>query len=218
MWMDTLSLLVNRRTQVQGGALLPDASSPSNLQNMAYDYSPIFHDTDTAELPYEQRASDYTANIRCIPDIADITDAWDPTGTHVEPLRQIGSIQRPAEVMMVWCGCDNISNGITNQGVNDPCDWQIDCSGAANGNGWGYGSCYPKAPPGSGYNSYTKLLAVGNDGTHWSGANNVTLAVLKSQNVDNQNPTWDPTCEMRFRHMGNTEANFLFADGHVESR
>ncbi len=25
-------------------------------------------------------------------------------------------------------------------------------------------------------------------------------------------------CEMRFRHMGNTTANFLFCDGHVESR
>ncbi len=39
-----------------------------------------------------------------------------------------------------------------------------------------------------------------------------------SRNADEVNWAYPPGADIRFRHMGNTSGNILFADGHVESR
>jgi prepilin-type processing-associated H-X9-DG protein len=52
------------------------------------------------------------------------------------------------------------------------------------------------------------------------------MRLLKAHNVDDSNGLVDadpelyysPSNAMRFRHSNNTTANFLFVDGHVESR
>jgi prepilin-type N-terminal cleavage/methylation domain-containing protein/prepilin-type processing-associated H-X9-DG protein len=226
-WTDSLQLLISNRTQAQGGTWQENASAwdSANLQNMAYDFSGAFHDTDTSDLPRDQRDCDYTANMRVFPEV-DMPDPFsttpgntNPTGNF--PLRTISSIQRSAQVMAIWCGCLDLSDGTTNQGA-DIVDRLLDDSAT---NAFGYCSCYPQIPYSQNwYNPalYTNPIALGNDGVHWSGGsgtNAVSMAVLKSQNTDWVNPGgYNPYCNMRFRHMNNTTCNCLFLDGHVESR
>lgn len=122
--------------------------------------------------------------------------------------------------MGIWCGSLNLSDGVGDQGA-DICDDQLDDSAVYS---FGYCSCYPQWPihAASWYSPvlYTQPVALGVNGSYWSGNSNVTMSVLKSENVDFVNPslTYNPFCNMRFRHMGNTTCNFLFLDGHVESR
>jgi len=78
-WTDCLQLLISNRTQAQGGTWQENASAwdSANLQNMAYDFSGAFHDTDTSDLPRDQRDCDYTANMRVFPEV----DMPDPFAT-----------------------------------------------------------------------------------------------------------------------------------------
>jgi prepilin-type N-terminal cleavage/methylation domain-containing protein/prepilin-type processing-associated H-X9-DG protein len=224
IWADSLQLLTSSRTQDKGGTWQENASSwdGPNLQMMAYDFSGAFHDTDNS-MPKEDRCCDYTANMRAFPDVTYI-DLYSQTSTGPAtgyfPLRKISSIQRSSQVMGIWCGSLNLSDGIGDQGA-DICDDQLDDSAVYS---FGYCSCYPQWPihAASWYSPvlYTQPVALGVNGTYWSGNSNVTLSVLKSENIDFVNPslTYNPFCNMRFRHMGNTTCNFLFLDGHVESR
>jgi len=223
-WTDSLQFLVSSRTQAQGGTWQDNASQwdGANLQMMAFDFSGAFHDTDGGNMPKEVRCCDYTANMRAFPD-ATYIDLYSSVGgatpTGYYPLRQIGSIHRSAQVMAIWCGCLNLTDLVGDQGA-DTYDDQLDDSASQS---FGYCSCYPTWPSNQAwYNPalYSLPIALGNDGGHWSGAGNITKAVLKAQNVDyiNASMGYNPFNNMRFRHLENTTCNILFLDGHVEPR
>jgi prepilin-type processing-associated H-X9-DG protein len=87
--------------------------------------------------------------------------------------------------------------------------------------------------PGAYSNAISLGAAYPGYGVEYSAAGNVTLSYLKAENqeywADTNNPNTGSShtytgpggsdmCNMRFRHMNNTEANFLFLDGHVEPR
>jgi prepilin-type N-terminal cleavage/methylation domain-containing protein/prepilin-type processing-associated H-X9-DG protein len=224
-WADCLQFLISNRTQAQGGTWQQNASTwdASYMQMMAYDYSGAFHDTDD-NMPKEDRCCDYTANMRAFPDVRYIdlysqTPSGSATGYY--PLRKISSILRSSQVMAIWCGSLDLTDGTGDQGA-DPVDDALDDEASWN---YGYCSCYPQWPI---YNSpwyspslYSQPIALGVNGNYWSGNSNVTMAVLKAENIDNVNPAdsqYNDVCRMRFRHLGNTTCNFLFLDGHVESR
>jgi prepilin-type processing-associated H-X9-DG protein len=194
---------------------------------MAFDYTGAFHDTDSSLAP-EVRACDYTANMRAFPVSTYLdqysTSAGSTTATGYFPLRQIGSIQHSAQVMAVWCGCENLTDNVGDQGA-DVYDDQLDDSASWS---FGYCSCYPNPPYSQnwyGAQLYDLPIALGQDGTHWSGMNGTGMGaalmkVLKKYNVDyiNASAGYNWYNNMRFRHINNTTGNFLFLDGHVESR
>lgn len=224
-WADSLQMLINNRTQAQGGTWQQNASSwdAANMQMMAYDYSGAFHDTDD-NMPKEVRCCDYTANMRAFPDVRYL-DLYSQTAsapaTGYYPLRKIGSIQRSSQVMAIWCGCLNLTDQMGDQGA-DVIDDALDDSAVYS---FGYCSCYPQWPayaaPWYSPSLYSQPISLGVNGSYWSGNSNVTMAVLKAENIDDVNPanaSYNPVCNMRFRHLGNTTCNFLFLDGHVESR
>ena len=222
-WTDCLQFLLSNKTQAEGGTWMSNASAwdGANLQNMALDFSPVFHDTDAPDVPREQRDCDFTANMRAFAVATAVDQFSAPPGGSAKgyyPLRQIGSIQHSSQVMAIWCGCLNLSDGVGNQGA-DVYDNELDDSASQS---FGYCSCYPEIPASqSWYNpaNYSLPIALGQDGTHWSGANNVTMAVLKNQNIDWVNPSsYNFYNQMRFRHLQNTTCNILFLDGHVEPR
>jgi prepilin-type N-terminal cleavage/methylation domain-containing protein/prepilin-type processing-associated H-X9-DG protein len=227
-WADALQLQVSNLTQANGGTwetnALQSGTTNAQLSNMALDFNGAFHDTDVADLPRTQRDCDYTANMRIFPALGIIdqfsTSPTNSNGTGGYPLRTISSIQRSAQVMAIWCGACNLTLG-TNQGVDYPdgyIDQELDDSASCS---FGYCSCYPEIPFSQNwYNpaNYSKPIALGQEG-FWSG-NGVPLPVIESQNVDwvNASTGYNNVCNMRFRHMNNTTGNFLFLDGHVESR
>jgi prepilin-type processing-associated H-X9-DG protein len=203
---------------------------------MAYDYSGVFHDYDTSGLPYDTRISDYVANVRVFPDV-NLVDTLqvvafnqvlinsETTGSIFLPLRQVGSIKRASLSMMIWCGPQNITNGVSAEYIlpDGPISDQIDC-GQIGFTSYCYGLLYPMPADPVHYNPalYSGLIALGNDGSHWSGGsggNKVTMKILKKQNVDDQNPqNYDNVGQMRFRHENGSTCNVLFVDGHVEAR
>ena len=229
VWPDTLTVMSTRR--------------PVGVTNQAVDFLGIFHDTDVAPLPYEGRATDYCANMRILPDCRE-TDPASPqaaSGTTANayfPLRQMSSISRPSEVMMIWCTGQNISGGTYIAGFNDPytsspndvVSWEVDNS-QGTGN-WGHGLCYPTPPPGSYFQSasYINPISLGNTGgdsfgflSGWSSDYplpnaGVLKAALRAENEDTIDIYYNEAADMRFRHLNNTTCNMLFVDGHVESR
>ena len=155
------------------------------------------------------------------------------------PIRAFGSIQHSAAVMMVWCGPQNLLDGqtvqwnwpfgaVADQIDESALDWGPP-SATSNNTGGAYYLCNPAPGPGypggtkGGYNTPVNL---GNAGVPpvSSSKGFVSLQLLKEFNNDPTNTT-DPTQynmapanAMRFRHMNQTTGNFLFVDGHVESR
>lgn len=211
-------------------------ADPKYEQNMAADYLPIFHDTDTAPVGYDIRVTDFIANVRLFPD----QEVADPIHTPVVslPLRSMGSVKDSAEVMAVWCGPQCLPAGTSNAEWfldASPTSTQIDQSQISWGNNvGGYWLCYPvpkagttttSKPNSGGYNPNNRI-SLGNEG----GGNNVNgaggtcpLFWDQSFNVDANIQGYAlskgrAANDMRFRHMNNTEMNALFADGHVESR
>jgi prepilin-type N-terminal cleavage/methylation domain-containing protein/prepilin-type processing-associated H-X9-DG protein len=242
-WPDTLTRLTTSATPGDSpqhptwSYPNPPGNYPAaNEQNMAYDYSGVFHDHDTAGLPYDTRISDYVANVRIFPDV-NLVDTLqvvafndgqissETTGNNFLPLRQVGSIKRAAQTMMVWCGPQNLVNGVKAEYIlpDGPISDQIDCGQIAF-TSYCYGLLYPMPADPAHYNPafYSGLIALGNDGAHWSGGTGgqkVTMKILKKQNVDDQNPqNYDNVGQMRFRHEGDSTCNVLFVDGHVEAR
>jgi prepilin-type N-terminal cleavage/methylation domain-containing protein/prepilin-type processing-associated H-X9-DG protein len=253
-WADTLTLEVTKRTQTQsdGGTWEPPGNTniqswdSAHLGNMANQYLGIFHDSDMPDLPNTPRSNHYTANIRLMPDSA----AYDPaaaalgidpvpgayssfTGGHygVFPLRQIGSVKRATDTMMIWCGAVNVSDGQTNQGA-DPVDYQLDgSSSCADFGGWGHGSGFQYGADGSLIAAQSKFppskfaarISLGNNFSYpgnnqYSDGATVTLQTLNLENSDDYNVVWNYFCDMRFRHMNNTTINVLFVDGHADSK
>ena len=235
-WADSLQRLSNNRSPGQDGAPVWAAALGGQAkyeQNMAADYGGVFHDFDTSGLPYQQRVSDFMANPVIFPD----TNYWDPramyagtatTASGYLPLRQAASIKRASETMMIWCGPQNLTNGVSAGYIyNDgPLALQLDRAAISWTSG-SYGMYYPVPAQGN-YNTnyYSQLIALGNPGPPLPpgvqiGANpsgNVKLPLLKWENADDILTNYAANCAMRFRHMNNTMCDVLFVDGHAEAK
>jgi prepilin-type N-terminal cleavage/methylation domain-containing protein/prepilin-type processing-associated H-X9-DG protein len=238
-WADTLSLLASNHPA--------DVVYPGTA-NQALDFVGVFHDVDVPDFARVPRETDYAANMRAFASQWEMDGEQDfvPIGTpgpkgaipgliykiyYSYTLRQIGSIQQPAQVAIVWDNAVNLTDG---QHIGQEADDGI-CYGMEHwqrnaGDSWGYAYIYPN-PPDKNYNGYGNRIALGagngTDGNAWSGAGQPTISGLKYDNAD-----WTFTtsggatgarndkygCQMRFRHLGETTANLLFLDGHVESR
>jgi prepilin-type N-terminal cleavage/methylation domain-containing protein/prepilin-type processing-associated H-X9-DG protein len=230
-WADALSFMTNHRTQDDGGSDNPDsirsrlagATLHGYLQTYAYQYLGVFHDTDVPQMTIQgPRVCHYIANMRLMPDAltADPAAYVPPYNYalpqyHAEyPLRKAGQTQHSADVMAVWCGGVNLSDGVHDFGTYYV-PFALDQSSC----NWGHGFSNPPADPRSFQPScYGNLVGPTNDGVHFSQAGNVTVQAIQSVNYDTINPTNWQLCDMRYRHMNNTVINVLFVDGHAESR
>ena len=197
---DTLSLILNKY----------QISTRPGWFNRANDFAGIFHDGDTTAETRTVRIGHYIANGRVLvqPGVPDPTTS---SGATI-PIRKISTIKRSSEVMMIWDGSQNtdVTNVAGFGGCYPVCrsldGWQI---------GFGHGYLFPTpAQNWWSISSYGSLVGLGDSGPNSAGGP-VTLASLKVNNVDSGD---DFRCTMRFRHLRNTTANFLFADGHVEAR
>jgi prepilin-type N-terminal cleavage/methylation domain-containing protein/prepilin-type processing-associated H-X9-DG protein len=245
-YADTLTLLNNKSyatTPFAGQSATPPTTFPFSAGNTttaimlepAQD-SPVFHDLDVPGSAWYPHATAYIANARVF-GISDngagsSTDPlWDPyapsgttqLGKSGYSQRRIGSIRRSAEVMMMWDGASQLI-GDQNYGVHSTMTYALD--------NWqptgGHGLCYPNPAQASflpaNYNNPVALGApFGATSVSSNIPGSVTKSYLQAANVDvtsnlfNGQFGW-ATNEMRFRHMGNTVGDFLFCDGHVESR
>lgn len=240
-WPDSLTREVNNRAPGDGGTPAWGGYPIANEGNMAVDFQPVFHDYDTVGFPYQTRVSDFMANAAIFIDC----NMWDPRAKEGTPmqgtlaggylsLRQLGSIKRPTETMMVWCGPQNISDGLTVAPIGAYYGFlaeQIDESQIEWGSG-GYGQIYP-TPAGGQFidpNWANNPISLGCPARSYPPIKNVTnknacngqvtMYTVTFLNKDNIKPSdgYDSLCNMRFRHMNNTTTNALFVDGHVESR
>jgi prepilin-type N-terminal cleavage/methylation domain-containing protein/prepilin-type processing-associated H-X9-DG protein len=246
-WPDSLSRLTNNKAPGDGGTPTYAGYSATNEGNLAIDFLGIFHDYDTSGLGYLPRVSDYQGNPAVLIDVNMFDPRASKAGQATDPgpgsakigggymsIRQMGSIRRPTDTMMVWCGPQDLSNGISNQpfGVQyGPLAEQLDCSMIESG-GNNYGMYYPTPVDGTSYNAYMNPVSEGNLVGHFgylpvSGVTNknaqnggVTMFTVTYLNKDITNPSdnYASFNNMRFRHMNNTTLNALFIDGHVESR
>jgi prepilin-type N-terminal cleavage/methylation domain-containing protein/prepilin-type processing-associated H-X9-DG protein len=232
-WNDTLSLMV------QGNPLTGPNQSNDTKADLA-----VFQDTD-APAGHLAISCDYRANCRVLADGEVSTNFGAPPATTYEQtfaIRTMGSIQHSSQVIMAWCGPLNLTNsagngiGIQAYGTNLSMEnWMNDGPWTTPTSGWAY-----PTPYNSGYNfggvlgakrGYSQCFTLGGVGSVVTGAmysgalGGVPLSILKYENIDwltGNNYTADNggeyQCEMRFRHMNNTTANFLYLDGHVEPK
>jgi len=251
-WPDSLSRETNSKAPGDGGTPSWLGFPAVNEGNMAIDFQPVFHDYDTIGWGYDKRVSDYQANPAVLIDV----NMVDPRALETQPaklytpttgnaaggymvLRQMGSVKRPSETMMVWCGPQNLSNGLTVSTIGAYYGFlaeQMDES-QIQWNSGGYGQYYPvPASAGTGTASYldsnwpNNPVSIGCPARFYppikgvTGKNavnaQVTLYTVTFLNKDNVRSAdgYDSLCNMRFRHMNNTVVNALFVDGHVESR
>jgi len=233
-WPDFLTLTVNNWTVQKAAGATTGAgkgqyyqyTNLANCQNMAGDYSGIFHDYDIPDGPILPRVTMYTVNIRVIPPLncrdrfmmasqgAGNSIGCGPGMYIFHHLRNLGQIQYGSQVMMMWCGPVylNANSQIDSQGY-DSSSWNLD--GYAYSNGHCY--CFPNPPSWSNFTAYGNVIALDNNQTATSWGAPVTKTALKAANTD-ITPTSVYGNAMRFRHMGNTAMNALFVDGHVETR
>ncbi|MGD0460912.1 MAG: type II secretion system protein [Tepidisphaeraceae bacterium] len=230
---DTLSLMTAKSATANFPGQTGDAYSWEPVQD-----SEVFHDVDVPALPWFARSCAYMANVRALGALY----LWDPvpnnSGSSAWPQRQLSSIKRSAQVMLVWCGACKIEQG-QNTGVYQTYPNGLDDFGM-----WGdttahthinHGLCYP-IPAKAGYNTgwYANPISLGaalQAGNNPSSqiAGSVTPSYLKNANQEYwadqsggndvyNGPGGFDVCEMRFRHLNNTTCNMLFCDGHVDSR
>ena len=216
-WCDTLSIMMTRKTQDQGGKWVNNYSwNQLELANMAYDYSPIFHDKDLNTSAYGVRASDYTANPRVMGSQTDPDGYWVALGypNAVFGQRKVSSIRYPSNAMAAWCGAPYITNSGTDTGTFEVAN-QIDDGNIAGS----IGLVYPVSPK-LGYGiSLSARIAIGTaNPAGWSGNGGTgdTMQSLKAENHDVL--VGYSNVAQRYRHMGNKNVNGLFCDGHAESR
>lgn len=227
---DTLSLLTSHNAT---------ASFPGQTGTAAnaYLYEPsqdsaVYQDTDVPPMPWYAHSCAYVGNVRALGAIG----LWDQyvngSGSNAWPSRQYSSIQHSAQVMVAWCGACNVSQGV-NYGVyqtypnelDDGAMWGTTAEGAAVGTGL----CYP-VPVRLTYNPawYGNPISLGsflypanNPSSQIAGS--VTKSYLAAANQEYYGASYSgpggfDVCWMRFRHLDNTTCNFLFCDGHVDSR
>lgn len=246
-YADTLTLLNSNTHPLSPGfpgqPTTPPTTPPFTSGNttMAYMLEPVqdsgvFQDLDVPGSGWYVHATAYIANARVLGmtdnGAGSATDPlWDPYAPSGAQLgksgykqRRIGSIQHSATVMMLWDGASQLI-GDQNYGVHSTMTYAID--------NWqptgGHGLCYPTPAQASfSPNNYNNPISLGAPilgGSNISSAfpGSVTKSYLQAANIDVTSNLFSgqfgwATNEMRFRHMGNTTANFLFCDGHVETR
>jgi prepilin-type processing-associated H-X9-DG protein len=222
------------------GVLTLEMQNPKNpigatglQQWMPQDYLPVFHDVDVPPMPWGVRATAYVANSRAMGSspVADYS-TYNPKTFKVQAMhaRKVGSIVRSAEVMFMWDGACDVTSGQFNAGSPYIFSWTLDNFGELYSHGLGFPSALSGTIGSWNPKFYPNLIALGepatNATTHISSfTGGATLAYLTLENRDPTKPNNFSgqnggvfVCEMRFRHYGNTTANFLFADGHVDSR
>jgi prepilin-type N-terminal cleavage/methylation domain-containing protein/prepilin-type processing-associated H-X9-DG protein len=244
IWCDTLSILAGAKQEERHDPEAPAGTIPTTEFNQATDFAAIFHDVDVPDMGREIRSSDYCGNMRAFASQWEmdgeqgLSSAFNPkTHAAVTPiplidksyyLRQIGGIQQPAQVAIVWDNALNLTGSTIGQGPTDSLSYSIDNWAR---NYVGKGSCliYPNAPQGYNYNGYGRQIGIGAGNSvdlfasSWGAP--VTKSDMAYDNVDWTNPNGflgdqhsESCCNMRFRHLSNSAANLLFLDGHVETR
>ena len=232
-WNDTLSIMVQGNPlssqfphqTAKDLAVLWDPEASVGHANNAYDYV-----ANGRVLANGDTASGYTA--------PPSSNGMDPNYIGTLKIQTMGNIKRSSEVMMVWDGPFNLTNPslIGAQGFPTHLsmeNWQMEGPYEAKNHGWAYPTPHDAAYASGAFASksgYGYCFALGGNNSTLNGAysglvGGVPLNDLKYENVDwtgAGNSTSDNggefECEMRFRHLNNTTANFLFVDGHVDSR
>jgi prepilin-type processing-associated H-X9-DG protein/prepilin-type N-terminal cleavage/methylation domain-containing protein len=241
-YADTLTLLTSSTHPAPPGLApvtnpLPIAGDPTEpyMLEPAQDAA-VFHDLDVPGSGWYAHATAYVANARVFGMIDNGYGSggdplWDPYAPNGIQLghsgyrpRRIGSIQHSAAVMMLWDGPSQLQ-GDVNYGVPRTITYGFDNWQSTNG----HGLCYPTpAQPPFVPNDYGNPIALGVPiltGSSPSSQNlgSVTKSYLLAANNDVTSGAANVqfganSNEMRFRHLGNSVANFLFCDGHVEPR
>lgn len=224
---DALTLLSQGRKQYASAPAFPGA--PAGAENFTpYRISDIFHDVDTPSDDWADHSTAYMGNIRAmgaIPNGAGIF--WEPITQKVDGWhpRKISSIKRAGEVMLLWDGACEVAPDGKNYGVKKTFTNAIDNYGIYGGHGLVFPTPVDPAYQAAFYDNPIALGApVGVGGNPSSkSAGSVTKSYLAAANRDFTNGTFNgiggyDSCNMRFRHMNNTTAGFLFADGHVSTR
>jgi prepilin-type processing-associated H-X9-DG protein/prepilin-type N-terminal cleavage/methylation domain-containing protein len=214
---------------LDGGADPPGWTAGSG-QFLPKQVNPVFHDYDVPLNTWDPEAFAYCANPRVLGcmDAGYDGSLWDPViqadNSYSFPQPKLSSIKHSAEIMMVWCGPCQINQSI-NYGV-----YHSYCGGIDNYGFYSYHSFLNPPPQANqaGYPEadYKNLISLGIapvGPTTSSALGNVTLSSLMTQNTDFYGTNYSgiggyDTNYMRFRHMNNRVANFLFLDGHVEPR
>jgi prepilin-type N-terminal cleavage/methylation domain-containing protein/prepilin-type processing-associated H-X9-DG protein len=222
---DTLTLQSQSRKQFAAG---PFPGQPGGAENfMPYRNSDIFHDVDTPSEDWFEHSTAYMGNIRALGANTENNGFfYDPlTGNNLgwKP-RQLSSIRRTAEVMLAWDGACKIIDG-KNYGVQHTYPNGLDNYGMYGGHGMRFPIPVQPSYDTKWYDNPISLGAAIGVGAAASSksAGSVTKSYLAAANRDVFNDTFGgiggyDSCNMRFRHMKNSTANFLFVDGHVDSR
>ena len=182
----------------------------------------IFRDVETPSDSWYGHACAYIGNIRAMGAI----NIWDPLTGNFNGWKQrkFGSIKRTSDTMMVWCGPVETDGGI-NYGCYHTFPNSLDNYQMYGG----HGLCYPD-PADATYMQqwYMNPIAIGapvgvGGSPSSQSAGSVTPSYLKAANTDFTNGKFNgiggfDSNNMRFRHLRDTTCNFLFCDGHVDSR
>jgi prepilin-type N-terminal cleavage/methylation domain-containing protein/prepilin-type processing-associated H-X9-DG protein len=218
---DTLSVMATKSY-----AATPFPGQPAGAQNLEpVSDMPVFRDVDTPlDSSWYAHSCAYIANIRAMGAI----NIWDPVtndATHGWKSKKLGSVRRSSDTMMVWCGPVEI-NGTVNYGCFHTFPNSLDNYQMYGG----HGLLYPN-PVDPNYKSawYSNPIALGAPigvGGSPSSQNtgSVTPSYLKAANTDYvaigafAGIGGFDSNNMRFRHLRDTTCNFLFFDGHVDSR
>lgn len=174
----------------------------------------VFRDVDSPSESWHPHSCAYIGNVRALGTSGG--GLWDiVTGKNGFKQRQLSGIRRASEVMMVWCGPCNVSTNfnwgckeVYPDGLDDWLMWNTPGNGLLNS---------PVASSSYQYSFYANPISLGaGSGSGSSFAPPVTPSTLRRDNVDNNGvyPGY-AVCYMRFRHMANKTANFLYADCHV---
>jgi prepilin-type N-terminal cleavage/methylation domain-containing protein/prepilin-type processing-associated H-X9-DG protein len=171
---------------------------------------------------------------------------WDPVqgaeNKYSFPQVQVSSIKHSAELMVAWCGPVKISIPIAAGPQTDYGIFQVFSAALDNYAFYNYHSFLNPWPTHNAANykatDYSNAISLGCPYPGYGSPSSATTGTvlpsyLRAANEDytadinNPNtgaghtfsgPGGSDTCNMRFRHMKDTVADFLFLDGHVEPR
>lgn len=215
---DTLTLMTRPRNYA--ASAFPGQPATATQFTPAVD-SGIFRDGDVPSDDWFEHATAYMGNIRAMGAI----NIWDPATNNNNGWKQrrFGSLKRPTETMLIWCGPVEVTGG-KNYGVYHAFPNALDNYGIYGGHGlanppiqsWYQDQWYQNPI------SLGAPIGVGGSPSSQS-PGSVTMSYLKAANRDYTSGVYNgiggsDSCNMRFRHINNTSANFMFIDGHVEAR